>query len=75
MRKDPSLFIKSLKYFGITTLLMFTAPIVIYQAFKNQNHPFYIPVLIVGLVLAVTAIVMGFISVKKLMNFIFQKKK
>ncbi len=42
---------KSLQYFAYTLMLMFGAPIVIYQAFKNQEHPFYWPVLIIGLIM------------------------
>jgi NADH:ubiquinone oxidoreductase subunit 5 (subunit L)/multisubunit Na+/H+ antiporter MnhA subunit len=54
---------------------MFTAPVVIYEAFKNQHHPLYWPVLIVGVLLAIAAISMGFYSVKLLMDTIFGKKE
>ena len=68
-------FFKSLKFFSYTVLLMFTAPVVIYEAFKNQQHPLYWPVLIVGVLLAIAAISMGFYSVKLLMDAIFDKRK
>ncbi|MCG2461065.1 DUF6095 family protein [Flavobacteriaceae bacterium F89] len=67
-------FFKSLKFFFYTILLMFTAPVVIYEAFKNQQHPLYWPVLVVGILLAIAAISMGFYSVKLLMDVIFGKK-
>ncbi|MCX2681309.1 DUF6095 family protein [Galbibacter sp. EGI 63066] len=68
---NKELFFKSLKYFAYTVVLMFLAPAVIYQAFKNQTHPWYWPVLIVGLLLAVAAIVMGFYSIKVIMKSFF----
>ena len=73
MSKQP--FFKSLKFFFYTVLLMFTAPVVIYEAFKNQQHPLYWPVLIVGILLALAAISMGFYSVKLLMDVIFDKTR
>lgn len=71
---DKELFYKSLKYFAITMALMFTAPMIIYSAFKNQGHPWFWPVLIIGLVLAIAAIGMGFYSLKVMLRGIFGKK-
>ncbi len=71
MRTDKSLLIKGIKFLGYTVLLMFAAPFAIYQAFKNQGHPLYWPVLIIGLVLAVAAIAMGFYSIKTVMDSLF----
>lgn len=75
MKIDTALLFKSLKYFAYTILLMFSAPVVIYQAFKNQEHPLYIPVLLTGLILGIGAIAMGFVSIRVLMRFVFQSKK
>ncbi|WP_339710166.1 DUF6095 family protein [uncultured Kriegella sp.] len=74
MKTDKNLLVKGLKYLSITIGLMFVAPTVIYQAFKNQEHPFYWPVLIIGLILAVGAIAGGFYSMKVIMDSFFQKK-
>jgi hypothetical protein len=54
---------------------MFTAPVVLYQAFRNQDHPFYWPVLIVGVLLAIMAISFGFYSIKVLTDAFFGKRK
>ncbi len=61
---------------GIQTLLftlglMFLAPFTIYEAFKNQQHPLYIPVLGLGIILAVLAIVFGFKGIKKITDGFF----
>ncbi|TXN35415.1 hypothetical protein FVB32_12595 [Flagellimonas hymeniacidonis] len=74
MRTDKQLLAKGLKYIGFTVGLMFLAPFVIYQAFKNQEHVAYIPVLIIGLLLAITAIGFGFYTIKIFMEAIFGKK-
>lgn len=75
MKTDKDLLIKGVKHFAYTFLLMFTAPIILWQAFKNQEHTFYIPVLIVGLLLAIAAIAMGFYSVHLVMNALFNTSK
>lgn len=74
-KTDRSLLLTSLKYFAYTVMLMFSAPAVIYQAFKNQDHPWYWPVLVVGLLLAVAAIGMGFYSLKLILKSFFGSKK
>lgn len=75
MKTDKVLLIKGIRYFAITVALMFTAPVVIYQAFKNEGHQWYWPVLIIGFVLAIAAISMGFYSIKVIMDALFAKKK
>lgn len=73
-RTDKELLVKGLKSFGYTVLAMFTAPLLIYQAFKNEEHPFYWPVLILGVLCAVLAIYLGFRSVGIVMDAVFGKK-
>ncbi len=75
MGTDKVLLVKGMKFLGLTAFIMFLAPVVIYQAFKNQEHPFYIPVLIIGLILAIAAIVLGFYSIKLVVDSIFGRKK
>lgn len=75
MRTDKTLLIKGVKFLGFTVLLMFSAPFAIYQAFKNEGHPLYIPVLILGLLLAIAAIGMGFYSIKTLVDALFGKRQ
>ena len=72
---DKKLLVTGLRRLGITLLLMFTAPVVLYEAFKNQGHPFYYPVLIVGGLLALGAIAMGFYGIKTLVDALFGKRR
>lgn len=69
------MLIKGLKFIACTIALMFTAPVIIFQAFKNQAHPWYWPVLIIGILLAIAAIAFGFYSIKVIMDALFGKKK
>ena len=75
MKTNKELLIKGVKYLAYTLVLMFTAPIVLFQAFKNTEHSFYIPVLVLGLLLAIAAIVLGFYSIKVLMEGVFTRNK
>jgi len=74
MRTNKDILIKGVKQLGYTVMLMFLAPIVIWQAFKNEDHPFYWPVLTIGILLAIAAIGMGFKGIKTIMNSMFGKK-
>ncbi|NER13276.1 hypothetical protein GWK08_07490 [Leptobacterium flavescens] len=74
MNTDRELLQKSFKFFSITVILMFLGPFVIHQAFKNEGHPFYIPVLILGLIISFGAIVLGFYSLRLILRAIFSKK-
>ncbi|MBO0593908.1 hypothetical protein I2486_21095 [Cellulophaga sp. E16_2] len=75
MHTDKDILVKGVKYLGYTVALMFSAPIVIYQAFKNQEHSLYIPVLILGFILALAALFMAFLGIKTIMDSLFGKKQ
>ncbi len=53
---------------------MFAAPILLYQAFKNQDNILFWPVLIIGLLLSALAIYLGFRSVNIVIEAVFGKK-
>ena len=73
LRTNKELLIKGAKYLAYTVALMFTAPVILFQAFKNQDHPWYIPVLVLGGIFALAAIAMGFYSIKTLVDALFGK--
>ncbi len=75
MRTDKDMLLKGVKKLGITVLLMFSAPIILWQAFKNEDHPFYWPVLVVGIVLAILAVYMGFVGIKTITSAFFGKSE
>ncbi|NND15248.1 MAG: hypothetical protein HKN89_02850 [Eudoraea sp.] len=75
LKTNKQLLVKSLTYLVYTLFLMFLAPVVLFQAFKNQEQALYPYVLQIGLVLVVLAIVMGFYSIYVMMLAIFGAKK
>ncbi len=56
-------------------MLCFVAPVLVYQAFKNQGHPFYWPMLALGIGLCITTIIYGFWAIKILLNGMLGEKK
>ena len=56
-------------------VLCFVAPVIVYQAFKNQNHPLFWIVLLIGISLSITAIGYGFWAIKILLNGLLGEKK
>ncbi|WP_424000481.1 DUF6095 family protein [Maribacter sp. IgM3_T14_3] len=73
-RTDKDLLVTGLKRLAITVVLMFTAPLVLWQAFKNQEHFLFWPVCILGLILATVAVFMGFKGIMTIMDSMFGKK-
>jgi hypothetical protein len=51
------------------------SPVIVYQAFKNQNHPLFWIVLLIGISLSITAIVYGFWAIRILINGLLGEKK
>ena len=70
-RTNKEVLSKGLKLMFGSLLCMFAGPIIINSAFKNQEHPLYIPVLIVGLLIAAAAIFLAFKGLKKIMDSMF----
>lgn len=75
MKTNRDLLIKGVKRLAWTLALMFSGPVVLYQAFRNQDHPWYMPVLVIGCLLAIGAVGMGFYSIKTLVDALFGRKK
>lgn len=51
---------KGLKKMSWFLLCCFIGPVIVHQAFKNQDHPFFIPVLILGMLFLILAFYLGF---------------
>lgn len=68
MPTDKKILTKGLKYMGWALPLFFIGPVVIHSSFKNQKHPFFIPVLGVGIILCFTAIALMFLGLRTIMK-------
>jgi hypothetical protein len=71
MHTNKEKLLKGVKLMGGTLILLITAPIVLNSSFKNQDHPMFIPVLGIGIVLLVAAIYFGFKGIRTLMRALF----
>lgn len=70
-RTNKVVLMKGIKLMAGSLFCMFAGPTILHSAFKNQSHPYYIPVLIVGLLVAAAAIYLGFRGIKKIMDAMF----
>ena len=75
MRTNKDLQVKGLKKLAITVLLMFTAPIILWQAFKNEDKPLFWPVCILGILAGCYAVYMGFRGIMTIVDSLFGKKE
>lgn len=66
---------QGLKRVMYAIVLAFIGPFVIMQAFKNEGHPWYWPVLIIGLLLSSGSIGLGFLGIGKLTSAFLGKKR
>ena len=74
MGTDKKELVRGLKYELAALPLLLAAPIIItigYKAIKQQQNYIYI---IIGIILAITAIVLGFLGLKIILDALFNKK-
>jgi len=62
---------KGIKYLAGALPLIFIGPSILHSAFKNQDHPYYIPVLIAGLLVCAGAIFLMFKGIGTMMKALF----
>ena len=72
---NNTLFKKSLRKIFYFMILCFVSPIVIMQAFKNQENILFFPVLLLGVFLSSIAVAMGFIGINQLVKSLIGKIK
>jgi len=75
MNTDKDLLVKGLKYMGTALVLMFVGPTLLYVVFGDQESSTYIPLLIIGILICIAAILVAFKGIQTIMNSMFKKKK
>ncbi|MEW5675893.1 DUF6095 family protein [Flavobacterium enshiense] len=75
MATDKQILVKGVRYLGFALPLMFIGPSIIHSAFKNQSHPFYIPVLGVGIIFCLLSIFLMFRGIQTIMKSLFDGNK
>ena len=74
MNTDRKILQRGILYMSIAMPLLFLGPVVIHSAFKNQDHPYYFAVLGFGILACLSAMLMMFLGLRKIMNSLFKKK-
>lgn len=64
---------KGIKFLAGALPLTLLGPVVLFSAFKNQEHPYYIFVLIFGLLAFVGAIALMFLGIRTIIKAVFDK--
>lgn len=72
-RTDKQLLVKGFQNLGISLILMFLGPTIIYLALSNKEKPLYIPLLVIGILGCSAAVYFGFKGINKIMDSIFNK--
>ncbi len=62
---------KGIKYLAGALPLTLLGPVVLYSAFHNKENPYYIFVLIFGLLAFIGAIILMFLGIKTIIKAIF----
>ena len=72
---NTNLFKNSLRKIFYFMILCFVSPVIIMQAFNNQENVLFFPVLLFGIFLSSTAIIIGFMGINQLVKSLFGKIK
>ena len=70
---NKELLFKGLQRLFMALLMAFTGPVIYSSALKNQEHPLFIPVLVVGVGLCFAAIFFGFKGIRLLVKGFFNE--
>lgn len=68
---DKNLLGKGLKFMAGALPLIIIGPVVLFSSFKNQDHPWFIPILIIGLLALFGAIFLLFKGIGIIIKALF----
>ena len=69
---DRSLLVKGLKIMGLTLFTLFTGPFLLHTGLSNPEKTLFVPLVVGGIGVCVTAIYLGFRGIKIIMDSIFK---
>ncbi len=72
-RTDKNLLLKGMKTMGISLILMFVGPTIIYLTLSNKEKSLYIPLLIIGIIGCGLAIYFAFKGISLILDSMFKK--
>ncbi len=71
---DKKLLFAGIRKIGLAIPLMFIGPVIINSSFKNQSHPFYYPILGLGILLCAFAVFWFFKGLLNMVSGFFNDK-
>ncbi|OYQ42022.1 hypothetical protein CHU92_04105 [Flavobacterium cyanobacteriorum] len=71
MPTDKKMLMKGVRYMATALPFMFIGPVVIHSAFKNQGHPFFIPVLGLAVITCIFSVFMAFKGINTIIKSLF----
>jgi hypothetical protein len=72
---DKEIMNRGIKYAVWALPLFFIGPTVINSSFKNQQHTLFIPILGLGIIISVLAVVLLFMGLKTIVKSLFDQKR
>lgn len=72
---DKDILVKGVKRLGLCLGLMFLGPTIVHLALDNSDRSLYIPLLILGFISCIGAVVMLFLGINTILDSMFKKKK
>ncbi|PKG50481.1 MULTISPECIES: DUF6095 family protein [Olleya] len=72
---DKDILVKGVKQMGIAMLLMFVGPTLLYLVLSNKERDFYIPLLIIAILICVLAVFMAFKGINTILDSLFKSNK
>lgn len=68
---NKALLGKGIKFMAGALPLAFLGPVVLFSTFKNQDHPWFIPILVLGILAMIGAIFLLFKGLNTIMKALF----
>jgi hypothetical protein len=68
---NKEILVNGIKTMAISLICMFLGPTLLYIAFSNKEKPLYIPIIIVGSLICIAAILLAFKGLKTIMDSMF----
>ena len=75
MATDKNILAKGVKYLAGALPLLFLGPVIINSAFKNEKHPLYPYILVLGIIIALTAMFLIYKGINTLVKSMFDCDK
>ncbi|QCE39981.1 DUF6095 family protein [Psychroserpens sp. NJDZ02] len=72
---DKDILVKGLQQLGISLFFMFAGPTLLHLVLTNRERDFYIPLLIIAILLCVLALFFIFKGINTILDSLFKSKK